>query len=142
MAEGGICGEQSVEPPPQQAPELGWGVGKKAPAHPGPPGRQRTDQSQGTCSGHATSVPSSLHHICLPRASSAPCRAASAPGDSHQGKGHTCQGGQAEAYLGGLSEVFSSIHIQAKSQCTQDPKHDEESPTETRKLLEEEQRGR
>lgn len=64
-----------------------------------------------------------------------PC-GGSAPGDSHQGKGHTGHGGKAETYLGGLREALGPIHIQAENQSPQDPKHDEEGPAEAREPLE------
>lgn len=74
------------------------------------------------------------------RAAPSPCGVVLARGDTYQGKGHTDHRGQTEADLDGFREVLGPVYVQAKNQRPQDPKHDEQSPTEACKLLEEERR--
>lgn len=44
-----------------------------------------------------------------------PCRVISAPGDSHQGKGHADHRGETEADLDGFSEMLGPVHVQAEN---------------------------
>lgn len=54
---------------------------------------------------------------------------------THQGEGHADHRGQAEANLDGFREMLRPVHVQAKRQRPEDPKHDEQSPAEARKFL-------
>lgn len=118
-----------TQPSPAPAPEQRQG---SAQCH---PSRQcLSPRGSGVCSGHTAIRPTlgaPLPHLQM----------ALARGDSHHSKGRTGHGGQAESNLEGFSEALGLVYIQPENQCPQDPKHNEESPTQACKFLEERRPG-